>query len=136
MDASLLDTDTLSEIMKARDPVVLERAGEYLSQFGFFTFSLITRYEVLRGLKAKKAAAKIEAFDERCRGSRVVTLTDAIVVRAADIYADLRSRGELIGDADILIAATALVEGLVLVTNNRDHFARISGLRLDCWTKA
>jgi len=33
-------------------------------------------------------------------------LTDAIVIRAATIYADLHQRGTLIGDADILIAAT------------------------------
>lgn len=36
-------------------------------------------------------------------------------------------------DADILIAATALVHNLVLVTENRAHFQRIPKLRLESW---
>lgn len=40
-----------------------------------------------------------------------------------------------IGDADILIAATALVQGLVLTTNNEAHFRRIPGLRVDNWLR-
>lgn len=54
-------------------------------------------------------------------------------MRAADIYADLRRRGALIGDADILIASTALEHGLELVTNNTKHFANVSGLMLKNW---
>ena len=54
MTPSLLDTDTLSDIMK-KDPVVREKAIQYLSEEGQFTFSLITRYEILRGLRAKQA---------------------------------------------------------------------------------
>ncbi len=37
-----------------------------------------------------------------------MAVTDPIIVRAASVYADLHRRGELIGDADILIAATAM----------------------------
>ena len=56
--------------------------------------------------------------------------------RAALIYADLYRRGELIGDADILIAATALVENLVLGTNNERHFRRVAGLAVENWAAA
>ncbi len=52
-------------------------------------------------------------------------------MKAADIYADLSRQGELIGDADILIAATASVSGLGVVTNNEDHFKRIRDLRIE-----
>ncbi len=52
---------------------------------------------------------------------------------AADIYADLRRKGELIGDADMLIAASALVHGLGVVTNNEEHFERIAGLYMENW---
>ena len=41
--------------------------------------------------------------------------------RAADIYAELHRRGELIGDADILIAASALEQNLGVATNNAAH---------------
>ena len=130
---ALLDTDTLSEVMKRRDSRVRHRAGEYLAAHGRFTFSIITRYEILRGLKAKGAIRQLEAFERRCRLSEVLPLTDPMVVRAAEIYADLKQKGRLISDADILIAATALAHGLILATNNTAHFQRVPGLRLQSW---
>lgn len=49
MEPALLDTDTLSEIMKQRDPHVQANARRYLATFSRFTFSIMTRYEILRG---------------------------------------------------------------------------------------
>ncbi len=54
----------------------------------------------------------------------------------ADIKATLRKRGMLIEDLDLLIAATARRHELVLVTNNRAHFGRIDGLRIESWLEA
>ena len=130
---ALLDTDTLSEIMKARDAQVLQNARDYLSEHGHFRFSILSRYEILRGLKASNAAKQIELFENRCLSSYVISLTDDVVVRAADIYATLRREGNLITDADILIAATALIHQLILVTENTAHFNRISGLTIKSW---
>lgn len=131
---ALLDTDVLSAVMR-RHPVAVQRAQEYLAAHSQFTFSIITRYEILRGLKAKAATAQVAAFDRLCAASQIVPLTDEIVVRAAAIYADLFRHGALIGDADILIAASALTNGLVLVTNNEGHFQRVVGLHVDNWLK-
>lgn len=133
MGPALLDTDTLSEVMKGRDARVRERARRYLATYGHFSFSLITRYEILRGLKAKSANRQLAAFDERCQQSTVLPLTDDIIVQAADIYADLHRHGSLISGADILVAATALVHGLILVTENVRHFSRISRLTIESW---
>jgi tRNA(fMet)-specific endonuclease VapC len=131
--AALLDTDTLSEVIKGRDLAIQSRAQEYLGLYQRFTFSLITRYEILRGLKAKDALAQVRAFEAQCLSSTVLPLTDGIVVKAADIFAMLRKRGGLISDADILIAATALAHSLVLITNNLAHFQRIDDLRVESW---
>jgi tRNA(fMet)-specific endonuclease VapC len=133
MPLALVDTDTLSEVIKGHDLHVQRCAEEYLASYKRFTFSIITRYEILRGLKAKGATRQLVAFEERCRRSTVLPLTDEIVVRAAEIYGDLHRAGQLISDADILIAATALVHNLVLVTENPDHFQRIPGLRIESW---
>ena len=43
----------------------------------------------------------------------------------------LRAAGLMIGDFDLLIAATALQYDLTLLTNNRQHFERVEGLRLE-----
>jgi len=133
MPRVLLDTDTLSEVMKGRDPQVQRHARRYLADYGPFSFSIITRYEILRGLKARRGTRQIAAFEERCRNSNILALTDDVIVQAADIYADLHQEGQLISDADILIAATALVHGLTLVTENVAHFRRITGLDVDSW---
>ena len=50
---TILDTDILSTLMR-RTPAVLSRARHYSVYHPKLTFSLITRYEILRGLKAKK----------------------------------------------------------------------------------
>jgi tRNA(fMet)-specific endonuclease VapC len=100
-----------------------------------YTISSITRYEVLKGLRASGATTKLRFFEQFCLQNEVLPLTEDILVRAADVYGDLHRRGALINDPDILIAATALVHGLVLITNNQKHFSRITGLQIDNWTK-
>jgi tRNA(fMet)-specific endonuclease VapC len=134
--AVLLDSDTLSEIIKGREVATLRQAQEYLGRLGRFQFSIITRYEILRGLKAKGAIRQIREFDELCQGSIVLPLSDEIVVRAADVFAGLRKQGAIIDDGDILIAATAQVHDLVLITNNLAHFRRIPDLRSQTWRAA
>ncbi len=129
---TLLDTDILSAIMR-QHPVVIPKAQASLMDHERFTFSIITRYEILRGLKAKGAAKQITTFDRFCDVNTVLQLTDEAIVKASDIYAFLRQRGELIGDADILIAATALTDGLCVATNNLEHFRRIPELQIQNW---
>ena len=129
---ALLDTDILSAIMR-KNPYATQRARSYLESHRQFTFSVITRYEVLRGLLARGATKQLTAFDQLCSASRVLPLTDPIIVRAAAVYADLHRRGELVSDADILIAATAIKHGLVIVTNNEAHFRRIRDLQVVNW---
>lgn len=135
MTPALLDTDILSAIMKAKLPVVAQHAVSYLNQHGRFSFSSITRFEILRGLLATSATVRLRAFESMCQRSEIIELTDPIIVRAAELYADLSRRGQLISDADILIAATALYHGRTLVTANTAHFQRVHGLAIRNWTK-
>jgi tRNA(fMet)-specific endonuclease VapC len=129
---TLLDTDVLSALMR-KVPPALNRARAYLANHRHLTISLVTRFEILRGLKAKRATTQLAAFDSFCIQNEVLPITDQTIVRAADIYADLHTHGQLIPDADILIAASALDNGLVMATHNLADFGRIAGLRIDDW---
>jgi tRNA(fMet)-specific endonuclease VapC len=42
----------------------------------------------------------------------------------------LRQQGQVLPAPDLLIGATALAYGLILVTRNLRHFQRIPGLRI------
>lgn len=130
----LLDSDTLSFYFK-KYPKVVTNAQSYLHQHQIFTFSAISRFEILRGMKVRGATAQLKFFDVFCRQNEIIALNDEIIVRAADIYADLYNRGLLILDADILIAATALENNLPVVTNNESHFNRITSLQVLNWSK-
>jgi len=134
MQGTVLDTDTISLFLRSQ-PSVMTEAGNYLKFYQGFTFSIISRFEVLRGLKIKNAQIQIVKFERISSISRVLNLNDAIIFRASDIYADLYKYGQIIGDADILIAATALENNLPIITNNEKHFNRISGLQILNWNK-
>lgn len=60
----------------------------------------------------------------------VVQPKDPILERFARIRSELRRRGQLIPDFDILVAATALEQHLHVLTFNKRHFSRIEGLIL------
>jgi len=62
-----------------------------------------------------------------------VSIRKETIVKAAEIYAYLKKQGNLIEDADILMASIAVVENLVLITNNIKHFERIEGLATENW---
>lgn len=132
LSPALVDTDILSAVMR-KHGMAVERARSYLQLHRHFTFSVITRYEVLRGLLAKGAVKQLATFDQLCAASLVLPITDAIIVQAATIYAGLYQRGMLISDADILIAGTAITHELSVVTNNEAHFGRVPKLRIENW---
>lgn len=130
----ILDTDILSLLMR-KNPAVAAKADAYLFEHRQFSISIITRYEILRGLKVKSAFKQAEIFEDFCARNTVLPIDDKVIIRAADIYADLYKRGEIIADADILIAASALANECGIVTNNESHFQRIADLIVDNWLR-
>ena len=135
MSNVILDTDILSSLMRGNADVIM-KARDYLRTHPRLTISIITRYEILRGLKAKTAVKQERAFERFSAMSLVVLpVTETVIFQAAEIYADVYKRGELILDNDIFIAATALVGGYRVITNNERHFRRITGLTVENWLK-
>ena len=85
-------------------------------------------------------AYKSERVDENLTMMRkltdrinVVESDDAISETFGKLKASLENDGLIIDDADMFIAACALVHRLTMVTNNTKHFKRIKGLKFDNW---
>jgi tRNA(fMet)-specific endonuclease VapC len=133
MKLCVVDTDTLSEILKQKNLRVVERAEAYFQQFGTFTFSAITWYEIVRGLRAANSTTKLQRFEEFADQSLVLPVTNRVLDLAADIWVAGRGKRHRSYDADLLIAATALDQGATLVTGNVDHFKWIPGLDTEDW---
>jgi len=64
----------------------------------------------------------------------VVGLDDATVRVFGKERARLRTAGQMIGDVDLLIGATSVARSLTLLTNNRRHFERITGISIESVT--
>lgn len=73
---------------------------------------------------------KVEAF---LRPLPTLAFDREEAVRWAALEAALRRAGQAIEAEDGMIAATALVHGLAVVTGNRRHFERVPGLRVLDW---
>ena len=132
MRKSLLDTSILIAFLRGEEDVVA-KVEEYLEEFDRLSLSIITYYEILRGLKYIDNEKKLRDFEELMDKSEIITLDREIIDKASGIYADLKRRGELVEDADILIAASCPVEGMILVTDNEEHFRRIENLEIENW---
>jgi len=133
MDAALLDTDMLSEVLKQRNPNVRKHARTYLCSHGQFAISAVSRFEVIRGYKERNATTQLARFLTFCGHSLILSVTDAIFDRAADLWVTARRGGHPSGDADLLIAATALEHGRDLISGNTAHFFWVAGLTVKDW---
>ncbi|HUF82786.1 MAG TPA: PIN domain-containing protein [Burkholderiales bacterium] len=133
MSRYLLDTDTCSYIMKRSHPALLERIRAVpLSEQAV---SIVTVAELMYGAKlsAKPRQAR-EAFDAFIRHLEVKDWTVDAAEHYADIRANLKLRGEMIGANDLMIAAHALSLDAVLITNNVREFGRVKKLKIENWT--
>jgi len=128
----LLDTDILSLLRREHERVT-QQAKDYIITHGRLTFTELTWYEVVRGYRAIGAHRQLEIFESFCQRCNILPVEHNTLDCAADIYADLRRRGELIGEVDILIAGIALTHGMGVATRNEEHFSRISGLHIENW---
>ena len=132
MKRCTLDTNIITAFLK-KDLRVASRVSDYLEYFDRLTINIISYYEILRGLKDLGNDEKLKKFEEFVQENELVSIRKETVVKAAEIYAYLKKQGNLIEDADILMASIAIVEDLVLITNNIKHFERIQSLATENW---
>lgn len=129
-----LDTNVCLDWLKAHEAALLVRAGQV--SVDQIRIPSMVQAELLLGAELCRHPARerreVQLF---LRHFATLPFDDAAALHYARIRADLTKRGELIGASDLVIAATALASGAVLVTRNLREFSRVHGLALEDWTQ-
>jgi tRNA(fMet)-specific endonuclease VapC len=128
----LLDANIVIYIRQKRPEGVLRRFARLRP--GEAAISVIAYGELLYGaMKSSQRESALERLRELSEAIPALPLPE----RAAETYglvrAELESRGEMIGNNDLWIAAHAVASGLTLVTNNEKEFRRVRGLKVQNW---
>ncbi|MCB9536103.1 MAG: type II toxin-antitoxin system VapC family toxin [Myxococcales bacterium] len=130
--AVLFDTDAISELWRPRPaPAYLEWiAALHLDDQ---CTSAVVVGELFKGAYRSARREKYLALIERrlLPRMRVFPYDTTVARQYGRCRADLEQKGTPVAEADLQIAATALVHGLELVTGNIRHFEKVPGLRIN-----
>ena len=132
--AVLIDASILIEAERGRldlEPHVMRHGEEEA------LLSVVTASDLLHGVHratAPDVRARRSAFVEGLLERFPLFSVDLACARAhAQLRADLRQAGALIGPHDLWLAATCVAHGLTMVTANVREFSRVPGLDLEVW---
>jgi len=130
----LIDASVLIEHERKR--LDLEHHLEQRAEEEFF-LSVVTASELLHGVHRSTDAAvraRRSAWVEAILERFPLLPVDVQIARShAQVWAELASRGQLIGPHDLWLAASCLAHGLIMVTANIREFNRVPGLQVEQW---
>ena len=128
----LLDTNICIYIRQKRPEEVLRRFRKLRP--GEAGLSVITYGELLYGAaKSEQRVAALERLRELVLLLPALALPESAAETYGTIRAELESKGEMIGNNDLWIAAHAIAAVLTLVTNNERELRRVRGLKIQNW---
>ena len=132
MPRYMLDTDIFSYIMNRSNDSVSRKLAEV--GVGDVCISVIAKCELMFGVEiSPRRQANQAALDFYLKYVEVLDYPGDAALDYAQIRADLKARGTIIGSNDMLIAAHARCLGLTLVTNNTREYGRVPGLKIENW---
>jgi len=127
----LLDTSIVIYVLKRRPVEVLSTFNTNASRMAI---SSVTLAELLHGAeKSSRVSENLAAIEDFCSRLEVLPYGPKAAQHYGAIRAALEKLGHPIGVNDMHIAAHARSEGLVLVTNNMEEFARVPALESENW---
>jgi len=129
--AYLFDTDAISEVLKPRPAAGYVRWLAAIAREEQFTSAVVVGELYKGAFRSSSATRHLENVEKRVLPAVTVLSYDVAAARVyGQVRAQVESAGRPLADADLQIAATALVHDLELVTGNVKHFRRVPGLRI------
>jgi tRNA(fMet)-specific endonuclease VapC len=127
----MLDTNIVIYVLKRRPIQVLDIFNQNTNRMAI---SSITLSELIYGAeKSQNISKNLEAIEDFISHMEVLSYDQKTSQAYGQIKAKLENNGEMIGENDIHIAAHAISQGLILVTNNLNEFRRVPHLSLENW---
>ena len=126
----MLDTDIASYLIRGDHPGVTKKFTELYEKC---VISSITAAELQYGARKRNNRALTQKVQALCDLIPIISWNEDAATNYAKLRVELESAGTPIGNMDMMIAASALAEEAVLITNNTEHFSRISALNLENW---
>lgn len=131
MDKFILDTDTCIYWLKGNENIERSIIRHGL---GNIFITVITECELFYGAyKSMKKDKNLAIVEELKTRIKTLHTFNGIPSLYGKIKAELESKGQVLDDADMLLSSIALLNNTTLVTNNIEHFKRISGLKIENW---
>jgi tRNA(fMet)-specific endonuclease VapC len=131
----ILDTDICSYVMKRSHDTLLRRLQKV--PVSDVCVSVVTKSELLYGVEVSPRRQQDEAaLNAFLNYVEVLDFSDNASSHYAQIRAQLKKSGKMIGANDLFIAAHARSLGLTLVTHNTQEFRRVHKLAIEDWTLA
>ena len=128
----LIDTNICIYIINKRPPEVIQKFKD--KEVGQIGISSITVSELQYGVsKSKFKKQNLRRLEEFLTPFQILPYDEPASKFYGEIRSQLESQGTIIGHLDLLIAAHALSQNLVLVTNNEKEFKRIPSLKVENW---
>jgi tRNA(fMet)-specific endonuclease VapC len=127
----LLDTNICIYIINAKPAAVLQRFRQY--RIGEIGVCSVVAAELAYGVVKSGSLRNRQALEMFLAPLTILPFDEPAAWAYGELRAVLERKGTTIGSLDMLIAAHALSQQALLVTNNTDEFTRVPGLQLDNW---
>ena len=135
----VLDTNVVSELMKARPAAAVAEWVSRRDSSGYYTTS-ITQAEILHGVMSLPAGRRRRAIESAAEAvfatdfaGRILAFASPAARSYAELVSDRRRRGRPISQFDAQIAAIARVAGATLATHNVRDFEHCGIGVVDPW---
>lgn len=130
----LLDTNICIHIINAKPPAVLARFQQY--RLGDIGLCSVVAAELSFGVAKSGSLRNRQALEMFLAPLTILPFDVPAMWAYGDLRAQLERSGTPIGAMDTMIAAHALSQRAVLVTNNTREFSKVPELRLENWVTA
>ena len=127
----LLDTDSCVYLLNGN-----ESLKKRVKEIG--VYSLVVTNSVLAELyfgayNSKKVEENLKRIELFKKNLTVLSDSEESAKEFGKVKANLKSKGKIIEDFDILIASISIANRCILITNNTEHFSRIDNLQMQNW---